>query len=148
MCGLHKTQCGDSLISLSFAIHGYNYELCDSTWNVYSCLDGFSECSHILMAVEDRAKTTFIIAWEVFVCTIMRFGLQYALTTFQRERHEIFGVVFMRVFWDNLSVFGTFVQHLEHLLMCFQHADKCLLAWTLWSVPLRYELGPHCCGFG
>ena len=38
---------------------------------MYSFLDGFSGYNQIWMAAEDEAKTTFVTAWGVFVCTVM-----------------------------------------------------------------------------
>ncbi|MCO5587643.1 hypothetical protein L7F22_041594 [Adiantum nelumboides] len=77
---------------------------------IYSFLDGFSGYNQIGMAQEDQAKTAFITAWGVFACTILWFGLQNALSNFQRDMFEIFGPYltdFMRIFVDDLSVFGA-----------------------------------------
>ncbi|MCO5573038.1 hypothetical protein L7F22_026803 [Adiantum nelumboides] len=89
---------------------------------MYSFLDGFSGYNQICMAQEDQAKTAFIIAWGVFACTVMWFGLRNAPSTFQRDMFEIFGPYltdFMRIFLDDLSVFGAQQEHLKHVRLCF-----------------------------
>ncbi|MCO5613451.1 hypothetical protein L7F22_067727 [Adiantum nelumboides] len=86
---------------------------------MHSFLDGFSGYNKIQMAQEDRAKTTFITAWGVFACTVMWFGLRNASSVFQRDKFEIFDPYltdFMRIFLDDLSVFGA---QLEQLWLCF-----------------------------
>ena len=40
-------------------------------YEMYSFLDGFSGYNQIRMAPKDQAKTAFITAWGVFVCTVM-----------------------------------------------------------------------------
>ncbi|MCO5569594.1 hypothetical protein L7F22_023310 [Adiantum nelumboides] len=81
---------------------------------MYSFLDGFSGYNQIQMALEDQAKTAFITARGVFACTIMWFRLRNAPLTFQRDMFEIFGPYltdFMRIFLDDLSVFGAQLEH-------------------------------------
>lgn len=90
---------------------------------MYSFLDGFSGYNQIRMAPDDQAKTAFISAWGVFVCIVMWFGLRNAPSTFQRAMNEIFAPFltdFMHIFLDDLSVFGSAAQHLQHLRLCFQ----------------------------
>ncbi|MCO5595991.1 hypothetical protein L7F22_050043 [Adiantum nelumboides] len=89
---------------------------------MYSFLDGFSGYNQIRMAHEDQAKTIFITAWGVFACTVMWFGLRNAPSTFQRDMSEIFGPYltdFMRIYLDDLSVFGSQQEHLKHMRLCF-----------------------------
>ncbi|MCO5564939.1 hypothetical protein L7F22_018609 [Adiantum nelumboides] len=88
---------------------------------MYSFLDGFSGYNQIQMAQEDQAKIAFITAWGVFACTVMWFGLRNDPSTFQRDMFEIFGPYltdFMRIFLDDLSVFGAQLEHLNHLRLC------------------------------
>lgn len=83
---------------------------------LYSFLDGFSGYNKIGMAPKDHAKTVFITAWGVFICTVMWFGLRNAPLTFQRDMYEIFGPYltdFMRVFLDDPSVFQEYT-----LILC------------------------------
>ncbi|MCO5578721.1 hypothetical protein L7F22_032566 [Adiantum nelumboides] len=88
---------------------------------MYSFWDGFNGYNQICMAQEDHAKTAFITAWGVFACTVMWFGLRNAPSTFQ-SMFENFGPYltdFMRIFLDDLSVFGAQHEHLKHLRLCF-----------------------------
>lgn len=94
---------------------------------IYSFLDGFKGIlngyNQIRMASEDQAKTEFVTTWGVFVCTVMWFGLCNVPSTFQRDMFKIFGpflIDFMRIFLDDLSVFGSREKHLEHLRLCLQ----------------------------
>lgn len=93
------------------------------------------------MAPEDQAKMTFITTWGVFVCTVMWFGFRNAPSTFQRDMSEIFGpflIDFMRIFLDDLSVFGSREKHLEHLRLCLRRC--CEVSFSLLSAPLRFEV--------
>ena len=49
-----------------------------------SFMDGFSGYNQILMAPEDREKTTFITQWGVYCYRVMLFGLKNAGATYQR----------------------------------------------------------------
>ena len=51
---------------------------------MYSFLDGFSGYNQVLMAPEDKEKTTFITEWGAFASNVMNFGLKNAPATFQR----------------------------------------------------------------
>ena len=106
---------------------------------MYSFLDGFSGYNQIKMAPEDQAKTAFITAWGVFVCTIMWFGLRNSPSTFQRDMYEIFGPFltdFMRIFLDDLSIFGAKDLHLGHLRLCLQRCSE-----------VSFSLNPMKCAF-
>ena len=89
---------------------------------MYSFLDGFSGYNQIGMAPEDQAKTAFITAWGVFVCTVMWFRLRNAPSTFQRDMVKIFGpflLDFMQIILDDLIIFSGQAKHLKHLCLCF-----------------------------
>lgn len=61
------------------------------------------------------------------MCTVMWFGLRNVPSTFQRAMNEIFAPFltdFMRIFLDDLSVFGSVDQHLQHLRLCFEHCRE------------------------
>ena len=95
---------------------------------MYSFLDGFSGYNQVLMALEDRDKTTFVTEWGVFASNVMTFGLKNAPPTFQKWVQEVFEpflTSFMRVFLDDFSVFGKKEDHLSHLRWCF---EKCRMA--------------------
>ena len=49
-----------------------------------SFMDGFSGYNQILIALEDREKTTFITHWGTHYYRVMPFGLQNTATTYQR----------------------------------------------------------------
>ena len=49
-----------------------------------SFMDGFSGYNQILMAPEDREKTTFITQWGVYCYKVMPFGLKNAGATYWR----------------------------------------------------------------
>ena len=51
---------------------------------LFSLLDGFSGNIQVLVAEEDRLKTTFRTRWETFSYRRMPFGLINARATFQR----------------------------------------------------------------
>ena len=47
-------------------------------------MDGFSSYNQILMALEDREKTSFIIGWGTYYYRVMSFGLKNVGATYQR----------------------------------------------------------------
>ena len=51
---------------------------------LFSLLDGFSGYNQVLVAKEDRLKTTFRTKWGTFAYIRMPFGLINAGATFQR----------------------------------------------------------------
>ena len=74
------------------------------------------------------------------MAVVMMFGLKTAPTTFQRAITEIFGeyiLVFMQVFLDDFSVYGTIADHLQHLQLCL---ERCRVS--------RLSLNPAKCAFG
>ncbi|MCO5595247.1 hypothetical protein L7F22_049287 [Adiantum nelumboides] len=107
---------------------------------MYSLLDGFSRYNQICMAQEDQAKIAFITAYGVFACTVMWFGLRNAPSTFQRDMFEIFGPYltdYMRIFLDDLSVFGAQLEHLmKHPRLCFLKCRE-----------VHFSLNPLKCAF-
>ena len=106
---------------------------------MYSFLDGFSGYNQVLMALEDKEKTTFITEWGAFASNVMNFGLKNAFATSQRMVTKIFAnflQIFMCIFIDNFSVFGTKLMHLEHLTLCL---EKCQSS--------RLSLNPMKCAF-
>ncbi|XP_058216758.1 uncharacterized protein LOC131327628, partial [Rhododendron vialii] len=54
-----------------------------------SFMDGFSGYNQILMAPEDREKTTFITEWGTYCYLVMPFGLKNAGPTYQRAATTI-----------------------------------------------------------
>lgn len=67
------------------------------------------------MAPKSKDKTT--------VCIVMTFGPKNAPPTFQSWVFEVFKpylTTFLRVFLDDLNLFGKLVCHLKHLNLCFE----------------------------
>ena len=53
-------------------------------YSMYSFMDGFSGYNQILMAIIDKAKTSFITEWGTYCYRVMPFGMKNAGTTYQR----------------------------------------------------------------
>ena len=66
--------------------------LVDSTaWHaMLSFMDGFSGYNQIMMAPEDREKTSFITEWGTYCYRVMPFGLKNAGATYQRAATALF----------------------------------------------------------
>ena len=62
---------------------------------LFSLLDGFSGYNQVLVAEEDRLKTTFRTKWGTFAYRRMPFGLINAGATFKRDMdiyfHDMIG---------------------------------------------------------
>ncbi|XP_073261648.1 uncharacterized protein [Populus alba] len=58
--------------------------------STYSFMDGFSGYNQIKMALEDKAKTTFVTPWGTFCYKVMSFGLKNAGATYQRAMVTLF----------------------------------------------------------
>ena len=57
---------------------------------ILSFMDGFSSYNQILMAPEDREKTSFITKWGTYYYRVMPFGLKNACATYQRAATILF----------------------------------------------------------
>ena len=55
-----------------------------------SFMDGFSGYNQIMMALEDREKTSFITEWGTYCYRVMSFGLKNAGVTYQRAATTLF----------------------------------------------------------
>ena len=78
------------------------------------------------MHPDDRDKIAFIIEWGVYASKVMTFGLKNAPPTFQKFIQKAFApylTSFMRVFLDDLSVFGKISEHITHLKLCFEQCQ-------------------------
>ena len=53
-------------------------------------MDGFSSYNQIMMAPEDREKTSFITEWRTYYYRVMPFGLKNAEVTYQRVATTLF----------------------------------------------------------
>ncbi|XP_061979625.1 uncharacterized protein LOC133700079 [Populus nigra] len=58
--------------------------------STYSFIDGFSGYNQIKMALEDKAKTTFVTPWGTYCYKVMPFGLKNAGATYQRAMVTLF----------------------------------------------------------
>jgi hypothetical protein len=88
-----------------------------------SMLDGFSRYNQVLVAKEDRTKTTFITPWEIYAYARMPFGLNNVGATFQRAMDHAFkGLIgkFMADYQYDLTVHSkTRGDHIHHLRKVF-----------------------------
>ena len=83
--------------------------LVDSTAGhvMLSFMDGFSGYNQIMMAPEDREKTSFITEWGTYCYRVMPFGLKNASATYQRAATTLFHDMMHRdveVYVDNMIV--------------------------------------------
>ena len=58
--------------------------------STYSFMDGFSGYNQEKIALEDKAKTTFITPWGTYCYKVMPFGLNNAGATYQRAMVTLF----------------------------------------------------------
>jgi hypothetical protein len=91
-----------------------------------SMLDGFSGYNQVIVAEEDRPKTTFVTPWGTYAYIRMPFGLKNAGATFQRAMDHAFKYFvgkFMVDYQDDLTVYSKSREiHLRHLRQIF---EKC-----------------------
>jgi hypothetical protein len=89
-----------------------------------SMLDGFFGYNQVLVAEEDRSKTTFITPWGTYAYVCMPFGLKNAGATFQREMDHAFKDLigkFMADYQDDLTVHSKLRErHFKHLRQVFE----------------------------
>jgi hypothetical protein len=74
-----------------------------------SMLDGFSGYNQVLVAEEDRPKTTFVTPWGTYAYVRMPFRLKNAGATFQRAMDHAFKDFigkFMVDYQDDLTVYS------------------------------------------
>jgi hypothetical protein len=58
--------------------------------SIYSFMDGFSRYNQIKIALEDKAKTTFVTPWGTYCYKVMPFGLKNVGATYQRAMMTLF----------------------------------------------------------
>jgi len=91
----------------------------------YSFTDRFYGYHQIKIAKEDQHKTTFSIEWGCYQYTVMSFGLKNALAIFSRvvvDAFKEFIHKFVKVYFDDWTVFGSLGDHIENLRMIL---DRC-----------------------
>ena len=95
---------------------------------LFSFLDGFSGYNQVLVAEEDRLRTTFCTKWGTFSYRRIPFGLINAGATFQRAMDIAFrGMIghSVVVYLDDVTVFSKKREaHLYHLKQIFEHCRK------------------------
>ncbi|MCO5549991.1 hypothetical protein L7F22_003468 [Adiantum nelumboides] len=107
--------------------------------DAYSFLDGYSGYDQITIALEDQAKTAFIIEFGVFAFRVMAFGLTNAPATFQQLINTAFKEYlreFCEAFLNDLYIYSFWEEHLSYLQKVF---EKCRL--------YRISLNPFKCQF-
>ncbi|MCO5584718.1 hypothetical protein L7F22_038650 [Adiantum nelumboides] len=80
----------------------------------YSCLDGYSGCNQITIALGDQAKIAFITKFGVFTFRIMAFGLTNAPATFQQLINTAFKEYlreFCEAFLNDLCIYFSWEEH-------------------------------------
>jgi hypothetical protein len=85
---------------------------------------GFQGYNQVLVAEEDRPKTTFVTPWGTYAYVRMSFGLKNAGATFQRAMDHTFKDFigkFMVDYQDDLTVYSkSRAIHIEHLKNIFE----------------------------
>ena len=91
-----------------------------------SLLDGFSGYNQVLVAKEDRLKTTFQTKWGTYAYDKMPFGLINARDTFQQAMDIAFRGLINKsvvVYLDDITVYPKIRKaHIPHLKAIF---DRC-----------------------
>jgi hypothetical protein len=92
-------------------------------------LDGFSGYNQIKMALEDKAKTTFVTPWGTYCYKVMPFGLKNAGATYQRAM--------VTLFHDMIAKSKKGEDHVKVLRKIFERLRK-----------YELKLNPVKCSFG
>ena len=93
---------------------------------MFSSLDGFSGYNQVLVAPEDRLKTTFRTKWGTYAYKKMHLGLINAGDMFQRDMDITFwGLLgkYVVVYLDDFTVFSK--KREEHIVHLKQILDQC-----------------------
>ena len=93
---------------------------------MFSLLDGFLGYNQVLVAPEDRLKTTFMTKWGTYTYRKMSFRLINAGATFQRAMDIAFRSLlgrFVVVYLDDVTVFSK--KREEHIVHLRQIFDRC-----------------------
>ena len=95
---------------------------------LFSLQDGFSLYNQVLVAEEDRLKTTFKTKWGTFAYRRMPFGLINSGATFQRAMDIAFRGLIGRsvvVYLDDVTIFSNKrEEHAFHLKQIFERCRK------------------------
>ena len=94
----------------------------------YSVFDGFLGYFQLMIAQEDRLKTTFITPWGCFCYTVLPFGLTNGSTQYQKRANVALSPYigsFVKDFIDDFCVYSTRQEHCKKVQMVLQRYDEC-----------------------
>ncbi|MCO5607250.1 hypothetical protein L7F22_061443 [Adiantum nelumboides] len=94
----------------------------------YSVCDGYSGYFQLILAPEDRKKTTFITPWGCFCFCCLPFGLTNGPGAFERKVDRVFNPFlgkFVKGFIDDFCVYSSRKEHVQKLEMIFAKYDEC-----------------------
>ncbi|MCO5564969.1 hypothetical protein L7F22_018639 [Adiantum nelumboides] len=94
----------------------------------YSVCDGYSGYFQLILAPEDRKKTTFITPWGCFCFCCLPFGLTNGPGAFERKVDWVFNPFlgkFVKGFIDDFCVYSSRKEHVQKLEMTFARYDEC-----------------------
>ncbi|MCO5592793.1 hypothetical protein L7F22_046796 [Adiantum nelumboides] len=94
----------------------------------YSVCDGYSGYFQLILAPEDRKKTTFITPWGSFCFCCLPFGLTNGPRAFERKVDWVFNPFlgkFVKGFIDDFCVYSPWKEHVQKLEMTFARYDEC-----------------------
>ena len=92
---------------------------------MYSFTDGFLVYHQVIIAQEDCHETNFVTKWGCYQYTVMPFGLKNTPAIFSRivvSAFKYFIHKFLKVYFDDWTVFGLVRDHIEILCMML---DRC-----------------------
>ena len=99
-----------------------------SVFELFSLLDGFSGYNQVLVAKEDKLKTTLKTKWGTFSYTRISFGLINDGENFQRDMDIAFHGLVGRsvvVYLDDVTIFSKKrEEHAFHLRQIFERCRK------------------------
>jgi hypothetical protein len=115
--------------------------------STYSFMDGFSGYNQIKMALEDKAKTTFVTPWGTYCYKVMPFGLKNAGATYQRAMVTLFHDMIhkeIEVYVDDMIAKSKKGEdHVEVLRKLFERLRKYELYLTVTETAMGCVLGQH-----
>jgi len=107
---------------------------CIECSTVYSVIDRFSSYHQIIIAKEDRHKTTFATEWGSFQYIVMPFGLKNVPTIFSRvvvEAFKEFLHKLLEAYFDDWTIFSLMKDHIECLRLMLDKWKQCQIALNL-----------------
>ncbi|MCO5601206.1 hypothetical protein L7F22_055325 [Adiantum nelumboides] len=93
----------------------------------YSVCDGYPRYFQLILALEDRKKTTFITPWGCFCSCCLPFGLTNGPGAFERKVDWVltpFLGKFVKGFIDDFCVYSSRKEHVQNLEMTFARYDE------------------------